>query len=119
MAFNTTEDVIKYIKDEGIEFLDVRFTDVPGQEQHFSIPASEFTEDVAEEGLAFDGSSIVGFTSIDESDMNLLPDVTTAMVDPFRKAHEPPAGRDNRHGGPLPQSKNPQHEVLRSRPLHP
>ena len=68
MAFNTTEDVIKYIKDEGIEFLDVRFTDVP------------------EEGLAFDGSSIVGFTSIDESDMNLLPDVTTAMVDPFRKA---------------------------------
>ena len=86
MAFNTTEDVIKYIKDEGIEFLDVRFTDVPGQEQHFSIPASEFTEDVAEEGLAFDGSSIVGFTSIDESDMNLLPDVTTAMVDLFRKA---------------------------------
>ena len=86
MAFNTTEDVIKYIKDEGIEFLEVRFTDVPGQEQHFSIPASEFTEDVAEEGLAFDGSSIVGFTSIDESDMNLLPDVTTAMVDPFRKA---------------------------------
>ena len=86
MAFNTTEDVIKYIKDEGIEFLDVRFTDVPGQEQHFSIPANEFTEDVAEEGLAFDGSSIVGFTSIDESDMNLLPDVTTAMVDPFRKA---------------------------------
>lgn len=86
MAFNTTEDVIKYIKDEGIDFLDVRFTDVPGQEQHFSIPASEFTEDVAEEGLAFDGSSIVGFTSIDESDMNLLPDVTTAMVDPFRKA---------------------------------
>ena len=86
MAFNTTEDVIKYIKDEGIEFLDVRFTDVPGQEQHFSIQASEFTEDVAEEGLAFDGSSIVGFTSIDESDMNLLPDVTTAMVDPFRKA---------------------------------
>ena len=86
MAFNTTEDVIKYIKDEGIEFLDVRFTDVPGQEQHFSIPASEFTEDVAEEGLAFDGSAIVGFTSIDESDMNLLPDVTTAMVDPFRKA---------------------------------
>ena len=86
MAFNTTEDVIKYIKDKGIEFLDVRFTDVPGQEQHFSIPASEFTEDVAEEGLAFDGSSIVGFTSIDESDMNLLPDVTTAMVDPFRKA---------------------------------
>ena len=86
MAFNTNEDVIKYIKDEGIEFLDVRFTDVPGQEQHFSIPASEFTEDVAEEGLAFDGSSIVGFTSIDESDMNLLPDVTTAMVDPFRKA---------------------------------
>ncbi|MFC5087941.1 type I glutamate--ammonia ligase [Corynebacterium aquatimens] len=75
---------MKYIKDEGVEFIDVRFTDVPGIEHHFSIPASEFDEDAVEEGLAFDGSSVRGFTSIDESDMILVPDLATAHVDPFR-----------------------------------
>ena len=86
MAFETTEDVTKFIADENIEFVDIRFTDVPGIEQHFTIPASMFDEDAVEEGLAFDGSSIRGFTTIDESDMNLLPDLATAVVDPFRKA---------------------------------
>ncbi|PRQ11113.1 type I glutamate--ammonia ligase [Corynebacterium sp. 13CS0277] len=85
MAFETTEDVVAFIKNEGVEFLDIRFTDVPGAEQRITIPASTFTEETAEEGFAFDGSSIRGFTSIDESDMNLLPDVSTAVVDPFRK----------------------------------
>ncbi|ALC06392.1 Glutamine synthetase 1 [Corynebacterium deserti GIMN1.010] len=86
MAFNTPEEVTKFIKDENVEFIDVRFTDLPGTEQHFSIPAAAFDEDAIEEGLAFDGSSIRGFTTIDESDMNLLPDLTTATLDPFRKA---------------------------------
>ncbi len=86
MAFHSAEEVIKFIKDEEIEFLDVRFTDVPGTEQHFTIPASAFDEDAAEEGLAFDGSSITGFTTIDESDMMLLPDFSSAQVDQFRKA---------------------------------
>lgn len=86
MAFNTPEEVTKFIKDENVEFVDVRFTDLPGTEQHFSIPASTFDEDAMEEGLAFDGSSIRGFTTIDESDMNLLPDLATAKIDPFRKA---------------------------------
>ncbi|MEZ2120884.1 MULTISPECIES: type I glutamate--ammonia ligase [unclassified Corynebacterium] len=86
MAFETTEDVTKFIADENIEFVDIRFTDVPGIEQHFTIPASMFDEDAVEEGLAFDGSSVRGFTTIDESDMNLLPDLATAVVDPFRKA---------------------------------
>ena len=84
MAFETIQDVVEFIKDEDVRFVDIRFTDVPGTEHHFSIPASEFTEEAAEEGLAFDGSSIRGFTTIDESDMNLLPDPTTAMLDPFR-----------------------------------
>ena len=84
MAFNSTEDVLKFIKDEEVEFVDVRFTDVPGVEQHFTIPADLFDEDAIEEGLAFDGSSIRGFTTIDESDMNLLPDLATAQIDPFR-----------------------------------
>ncbi|AKK09266.1 type I glutamate--ammonia ligase [Corynebacterium testudinoris] len=86
MAFKSIEEVVKFIKDENVEFLDVRFTDVPGIEQHFTIPAELFDEEAAEEGLAFDGSSVRGFTTIDESDMNLLPDVATARIDPFRKA---------------------------------
>ncbi|KQB86805.1 type I glutamate--ammonia ligase [Corynebacterium lowii] len=85
MAFTSHEELVKYIKDEGVEFIDVRFTDVPGTEQHFSIPASALDEDALEEGLAFDGSSIRGFTTIDESDMNLLPDIATASIDPFRR----------------------------------
>ncbi|MDN6438674.1 type I glutamate--ammonia ligase [Corynebacterium nuruki] len=86
MAFTTAEEVTKFIKDEGVEFVDVRFTDVPGTEQHFTIAASAFDEDAMEDGLAFDGSSVRGFTTIDESDMNLLPDLTTAQIDQFRKA---------------------------------
>ncbi|MCF4006238.1 type I glutamate--ammonia ligase [Corynebacterium uropygiale] len=86
MAFSSAEDVLQFIKDEDVEFVDVRFTDVPGIEQHFSIPASSLDEDTLEEGLAFDGSSVRGFTTIDESDMNLLPDLATARLDPFRKA---------------------------------
>lgn len=86
MAFNTIEDVIQFIRDEDVQFVDMRFTDVPGAEQRITIPADTFTEEAAEEGFAFDGSSIRGFTTIDESDMNLLPDVRTAVLDPFRKA---------------------------------
>lgn len=84
MAFTSQEELLKFIKDEEVEFVDVRFTDVPGIEQHFTIPASAFDEEAMEEGLAFDGSSIRGFTTIDESDMNLLPDIATASLDPFR-----------------------------------
>jgi glutamine synthetase len=86
VAFTTADEVIKYIADENIEYVDIRFTDLPGIEQHFSIPAKAFNQDVFEDGLAFDGSSVRGFQSIHESDMLLLPDVTTARVDPFRTA---------------------------------
>lgn len=86
MAFTNAEDVTKYIKDNDVEFVDIRFTDVPGVEQHFTIPADAFDEDVINEGLAFDGSSVRGFTTIDESDMALMPDLATAQLDPFRRA---------------------------------
>lgn len=86
MPFSTPEEVVAFIKEEDVQFVDVRFTDVPGIEQHFTIPASAFDEDAMTEGLAFDGSSVRGFTSIDESDMALLPDLSTARIDPFRKA---------------------------------
>ncbi|WKD60734.1 Glutamine synthetase 1 [Corynebacterium ciconiae DSM 44920] len=86
MEFETPSDVVKFIQDENVEFIDVRFTDVPGTEHHLTIPASMLDEDAMEEGLAFDGSSIRGFTTIDQSDMNLLPDLSNAYIDPFRAA---------------------------------
>ena len=86
MGFSTPDEVIKYIKDEGVEYVDIRFTDLPGNEQHFTIAAAAFDEDVFEDGLACDGSSIRGFQSIHESDMMLLPDVATARLDQFRAA---------------------------------
>ncbi|HZE18358.1 MAG TPA: glutamine synthetase beta-grasp domain-containing protein, partial [Mycobacterium sp.] len=72
MSAKTADDIIKLISDEKIEFVDVRFCDLPGVMQHFTIPASAFDESVFEDGLAFDGSSIRGFQSIHESDMILL-----------------------------------------------
>jgi glutamine synthetase len=83
MEQRTAGDVLKLIKDGGIEVIDVRFCDLPGLMQHFSIPAHELTADVFEEGLGFDGSSIRGFQEIQESDMLLIPDPNTAVVDPF------------------------------------
>src|ERR1700756_5440016 len=82
----SADDIIKLAKDEHVEFVDVRFCDLPGIMQHFTIPVSFFDESVFEDGLAFDGSSIRGFQSIHESDMLLLPDTGTARIDPFRAA---------------------------------
>ncbi len=84
--FNTSEELLRYIKDENVEMIDVRFCDLPGIMQHFTVPASSFDESVFEDGLSFDGSSIRGFQAIHESDMSLFPDVTTAYIDPFRTA---------------------------------
>lgn len=86
MTEKTPDDVFKLAKDENVEFVDVRFCDLPGIMQHFTIPISFFDESVFEDGLAFDGSSIRGFQSIHESDMLLLPDPATAQIDLFREA---------------------------------
>ncbi len=82
--FNSPDEVLKYIKDEDVKYIDVRFCDLPGVMQHFNMPAYSFSESVFTDGLAFDGSSIRGFQAINESDMSLLPDVTSAVLDPFR-----------------------------------
>ncbi len=82
--FKTAAEVLSYIKKEAVEMVDVRFCDLPGVMQHFTVPAGSFTEDVFTDGLGFDGSSIRGFQEIHESDMLLLPDPTTARLDPFR-----------------------------------
>ncbi len=84
--FQGADDLLAYIKDEGVETVDVRFCDLPGMMQHFTVPAASFGPDVFENGLAFDGSSIRGFQKIHESDMTLMPDPSTAFVDPFRKS---------------------------------
>src|ERR687891_1527777 len=78
-------DTLKLIKDSGAAVVDVRFCDLPGLMQHFSMPASEFTEEAFEDGFGFDGSSIRGFQEIQESDMLLIPDPDSAYVDPFRE----------------------------------
>ncbi len=76
-------DVIKEIKDKGIIFVDFRFMDFPGLQQHFTLPAGLVDEDIFEDGLGFDGSSIRGWQGIHESDMLVVPDPETATLDPF------------------------------------
>jgi glutamine synthetase len=77
------KDALDLVKKNKVEIVDFKFIDVPGLWQHFSIPAAELTADLFEEGIGFDGSSIRGFQSINESDMLLIPDAETAMMDPF------------------------------------
>ncbi|WP_084101138.1 type I glutamate--ammonia ligase [Demequina sp. NBRC 110051] len=83
--FKTAEEALAYVKDEAVEYIDIRFCDLPGAMQHVNVPASQF-ETVLEDGAAFDGSSIRGFQAINESDMKLIADLQTAYIDPFRKA---------------------------------
>ncbi|MBO0805265.1 MAG: type I glutamate--ammonia ligase [Nocardiopsaceae bacterium] len=83
--FSTAEEVLSYIAEKEVEFVDVRFCDLPGTMQHFTVPVESFSADVFNDGLMFDGSSIRGFQQIHESDMLLLPDPSTAVIDPFRK----------------------------------
>lgn len=85
MAFDckTAADVINVIKENDIEFVDLRFTDPRGKWQHLSMCADMMDEDAFEDGIMFDGSSIAGWKDINESDMTLMPDVTTAVLDPF------------------------------------
>ncbi|PPK95339.1 glutamine synthetase [Kineococcus xinjiangensis] len=82
--FSNSEEVLKYIRDEGVKFVDIRFCDLPGVMQHFNVPAESVTADALTEGQMFDGSSIRGFQAIHESDMKLVADPTSAFIDPFR-----------------------------------
>ena len=85
MQQRTPAEVLRLVQDEGVEIVDFRFIDLPGLTQHFSVPAHALTEDLFEEGVGFDGSSIRGFQEIQESDMLLFPDPNTAVLDPFRQ----------------------------------
>lgn len=85
MQERTPAEVIALAQEENVEIVDFRFCDLPGLTQHFSVPVHQLTEDAFEEGYGFDGSSIRGFQEIQESDMILVPDPNTAVLDPFRR----------------------------------
>lgn len=76
-------DVLKTIKDEDVKFIDLRFTDTRGKEQHVSLPAGVIDEALFQDGKMFDGSSIAGWKGIEASDMVLMPEAATAVMDPF------------------------------------
>ena len=84
-AAKNPQDVLKLMKDKNIKAVDLRFMDFPGMQQHFTVPAHAIEEDTFKDGLGFDGSSIRGWQAINESDMLVIPEATTAFVDPFTK----------------------------------
>jgi glutamine synthetase len=80
------DNVLKFVKANKIQFVDLKFMDFPGQWQHFTVPASQLKTDSFEDGFGFDGSSIRGWKSINESDMLIIPDPNSMFVDPFIEA---------------------------------
>src|SRR5512139_2250865 len=79
----SAQNVLKMIKEKGVKFVDYRFTDTLGKEQHVTYPSHSVSEDTFTSGVMFDGSSIAGWKHINESDMILMPDASTAYLDPF------------------------------------
>ena len=79
----TPNDVLALCREKDVKAIDMRFMDFPGLWQHFTIPVDKLTEDIFEDGLGFDGSSIRGWQAINESDMLLVPEPNTAVIDPF------------------------------------
>src|SRR5438046_5854083 len=96
------EGVLKLMKEKEVKYVDLRFTDPRGKMQHVTFDVSQINEDAFAEGLMFDGSSIAGWKAINESDMVLMPDCSTAVLDPFAAqtqlivvcdVHEPGTGQ--------------------------
>ncbi len=83
LNLKTPSDVQKFVKDEDIPFIDLRFTDPRGKWQHLTMCSEFVNDDAFEDGIMFDGSSIAGWKAINESDMALIPDASTAVMDPF------------------------------------
>jgi len=81
----TPQELLAFAKKNDVLMVDLRFIDLPGIWQHFSMPLHQLTLDIFEEGIGFDGSSIRGFQGIQESDMLLMPDPTYSFMDPFTK----------------------------------
>src|SRR5512138_3131317 len=79
----TPAEVLSMLKEKEVRFVDLRFTDTRGKEQHVTVPAHTIDQSFFDDGKMFDGSSIAGWKGINESDMILMPDATTAIIDPF------------------------------------
>ena len=79
----TPQEVLKMIQDQNIQMIDLKFIDLPGIWQHLTLYQDQIEESSFTEGIAFDGSSIRGWKAINESDMAMVPDPTTAWIDPF------------------------------------
>jgi glutamine synthetase len=82
----TPKEVVKFAKEQGARMVDLKFMDYPGMWQHFTVPISQLEESSFEEGFGFDGSSIRGWQAIHASDMLVIPDATTAVMDPFTES---------------------------------
>ena len=81
----TPKEAVDYAKKNNAQIIDIKFIDLIGSWQHFSVPMSELEEDLFQEGLGFDGSSIRGWQAINNSDMIVIPDSSTTVMDPFTK----------------------------------
>lgn len=111
----TPKEAITFAQEHDAQMVDFRFTDVPGTWQHFSMPIGELSEELFEDGLGFDGSSVRGFQAIDQSDMLLVPDPTTIFMDPFTEVPtavlfcnvEDPLTRE-------PYSRDPRYTALKA-----
>ncbi len=134
----TPDDVLKLVKDKEVKFVDFRFTDTRGKEQHVTVPVKYFNKEKFELGHAFDGSSIAGWKGIQASDMLLMPDASSARMDPFtdepvlniscdvyepigRQALRPRPALDREEGRGLSQVHRPGRRLLlraRARVLH-
>ena len=78
----TAKDIMKFIKDEGIQMVDFKIVDINGQFRHVTIPASQFNEDTMKDGIGFDASNY-GYAVVEKSDMVFIPDWDTAIFDPY------------------------------------
>src|SRR5438270_14099316 len=96
----TPEEVLQFAREHDAKMVDFKFVDLPGTWQHFSVPVRELELDTFVEGKAFDGSSLRGFQSIDESDMLIIPDASTAILDPFTAVPTLSLIADIAHPGP-------------------
>ncbi len=109
----TPEEVLAFTRENGVKIVDFKFVDLPGTWQHFSVPVRELDLDTFVEGRAFDGSSLRGFQSINESDMLIVPDPNTAILDPFTAVPTLSLIADIVHPGPKgikqPYSRDPRY----------
>src|SRR5713226_2195971 len=101
----TPEEVLQFAEENGARMVDLKFVDLPGSWQHFSVPAHELKPEIFVEGVPFDGSSIRGFQAINESDMLVIPDPASAIMDPFTSVPTLSLVCNIAHPGPLGSKK--------------